>query len=527
MVKDYDLDAVTRRMLFGHEDATQEDQKRLSDYFIRRGDFETVHSSLPFCIVVGRKGTGKSAILRYSNWCDLHTDSSEKRLSIWLRPDDITEMYSEIDTQLSINEIALFWKKGIARCVASQIINECDFQTDDERSKVIQWAYEKGYGSRDFLSAIAHKLSGIIKTPLGEVNIEKITDSVDKNIGEHHVLQRILKTKLYFYMDDLDRGWIPERNNAKKLKALILALGDMTSVIENFKARIALRTDVYDYLNTDEEFFDKFETAVVWCRWTNADILKVLIKRIASFFEIQISDSDLKSMSQRDLAEHFFPPLIETYFKDTKVWQGKTTHRVLMSLVRGIPRDIVKLLNSAAKRAYENNRKTIEPQDICDILDEYSRLRLKDISREFHSELQCVQNLLLNMGPTQEEKRKKKEKRYLYTTAELKIKIEQAVAHIGRVHFSWSNAPAQFMDIAHFLYKIGFITARCDYPSKIERTCYDVSPFLLTRQCGDKGYSWEIHPAYRAALYTYDPTDILWQNTIEISDSDEEYVVEK
>ena len=521
MLKNYQLDTVTRRILFGHEDATQEDQERLSGYFIRRDDFETIHSSLPFCIVVGRKGTGKSAILRYSDWCNHHVDLSEKRLSIWLRPDDITEMYKEIDTEKPLGEIVLLWKKGIARFVISQIISECNFSTKDEERKALQWAIEKGYKSKGFLTAIADRLSGTIKTPVLEVSVEKKAD-IDTNVGEHHILRRILNMELFFYMDDLDRGWTPEEHYAKRLKALILALGDMTSDMSNFKARIALRTDVYDYLNTDEEFFDKYETAVVWCKWTNADILKVLIKRIASFFEIKVSDRELNSMPQKSLVERFFPPLIGTCFENTKVWQGKTTHRVLMSLVRGIPRDIVKLLNSAAIQAYKNNRKTIEPQDICNVLDEYSKLRLQDISREFHSELNCVQELLLNMGPTQSEKRVKKENRYLYTTAELKKKIDQAVAHIGNVHFSWTSAPASFMELAHFLYKIGFITARRDYPSKIERTCYDESPFLLTRQCGDKGYSWEIHPAYRAALYTYDPNDIIWQKTVDISDSEDE-----
>ena len=132
----------------------------------------------------------------------------------------------------------------------------------------------------------------------------------------------------------------------------------------------------------------------------------------------------MNSSSQRELSEKYFPPLIKTFFKDTRVWNGKRTYRVLMSLTRGVPRDIVKLLNAAAKNAYENNRNTIEPKDICDILDEYSKLRLKDISREFHSELQCVQELLLNMGPSQKEKKKKKDKRYLYTTSELQEKIK-------------------------------------------------------------------------------------------------------
>lgn len=527
MVKDFKFDAVTRRKLFGHEDATQEDPNRLSNYFFRREDFETVHSSLPFCIVVGRKGTGKSSLLRYSDWCNHNLGTSEKRLSIWLRPDDITEMYKEINTQTSLRESVVLWKKGIARYVASQIASALKFESEDEKGKVLQWAYETGYAAKDFITAIAERFSGKLTSPIGDLKFEGKNDSTNTNIGEHHILQRTLKDTLFLYMDDLDLGWIPNQDNAQRLKALILALGNMTSDIQNFHARIALRTDVYDYINSTEEFFDKYETSVVWCRWENADILKVLIKRIASYLEREVSDKDLNSMTQSSLVEKYFPPLIKTYFMDTNIWNGKTTHRVLMSLVRGIPRDMVKLLSSAAQKAYEDKRNIIEPQDICDILDEYSRTRLKDISREFDSELPCVCELLQNMGPSRDEKRTKKNKSYLYPTSDLLKKIKHAVEHIGIVRFTWSSAPAQPLELAHFLYKIGFITARRDYPSKIDRTYYDVSPSLLTRASGDKGYSWEIHPAYRAALYTYDSNDIAWQNTVEISDSDDEYMGEK
>lgn len=77
--------------------------------------------------------------------------------------------------------------------------------------------------------------------------------------------------------------------------------------------------------------------------------------------------------------------------------------------------------------------------------------------------------------------------------------------------------PADFHQIAHFLYKIGFITGRKRNESgKIERVYYDESPYLLNANVGDRGYSWEIHPAYRGALAN--GTNDNWEITLNLDD---------
>ena len=71
--------------------------------------------------------------------------------------------------------------------------------------------------------------------------------------------------------------------------------------------------------------------------------------------------------------------------------------------------------------------------------------------------------------------------------------------------------------ISHFLYKIGFITGRKrDQDNKIIRTYYDESPYLLFSNVGDKGYSWEIHPAYRGALANGKSDE--WELTLDLNE---------
>ena len=64
-------------------------------------------------------------------------------------------------------------------------------------------------------------------------------------------------------------------------------------------------------------------------------------------------------------------------------------------------------------------------------------------------------------------------------------------------------------NIANFLYKIDFITARFERSDGyIDRKYFDQNR-LLQDQFFDDGYAWEIHPAYRWALQPSDVNTIL------------------
>ncbi len=58
------------------------------------------------------------------------------------------------------------------------------------------------------------------------------------------------------------------------------------------------------------------------------------------------------------------------------------------------------------------------------------------------------------------------------------------------------------MEIARFLYRVGFIVARSDgTDDNYEHYRFDQMPdFLSARTNDDFGVKWEIHPCYRQAL---------------------------
>jgi hypothetical protein len=58
------------------------------------------------------------------------------------------------------------------------------------------------------------------------------------------------------------------------------------------------------------------------------------------------------------------------------------------------------------------------------------------------------------------------------------------------------------MEVAHFLFQIGFLTARRDIsPDSYEHLAYSDNPALLNARTNvDQGFSWEVHPVFRQVL---------------------------
>lgn len=501
--EEYKLNEETIASLFGHEAAEREDPERLKQYFVKRSDYESVVSNRPLKIVIGFKGVGKSAVLKVAYLEDIANGIP----AIWIRPDDISELYSELTSESNNLKLITLWKKGLSKVIASRLAEEMGFAANEDSINAIKWAQETGYRSKDLVSQLAEAFK-----PLVEKYITN-NPGAPNNVGEHHILERLLKKKkVKLYIDDLDRGWEATESDIKRLAALVNALGDLTSDIQGLAVRISLRTDVYALIRSSAEFTDKFETSEVWCSWSNHEILIALVKRIYSHFGINVPDEDINKMRQSQIA-NYLSPLFAQRFNGAKCWANAPIYRVIMSLIRRRPRDLVKLCTLAAKEAYLNNSKEICGTHIYSILDTYSAGRMQDIINEFHSESPIIEELLYNLGPTSKEFKEKKKDRYLFKTDELYAKIRNVMSNV-RVVFA-NNKNPDFHDVAKFLFKIGFITATKTVEGKyIDRLYFEDKKQLLERTVGDLGYSWEIHPAYRGALYKKLNLDNLWQDSI-------------
>ena len=455
--------------LFGYEDAESESVDRLKAYFIKNSAYERVRSDLPVRILVGHKGTGKSALFKVA----MSEDRDNSNLPIMIRPDDIAELgRSDENFLLKIKQ----WKWGLTKIIGEKVLSEFAIDPNEYSNKLGQFGL---------------KLLNFISETLTVVK-----ENLDLDVAQHHLVEKFLKEKrIIVYIDDLDRGWEGKKDDILRISALLNSIRDMANDNPGIRFKVSLRSDVYYLVRTADESTDKVEGSVVWCSWTNHEILVLLIKRIQSYFNNDIDERVLMHSPQRHISS-FLDKVIEHKFHD---WKGKDevpTYQVLMSMVRKRPRDIVKLCTMAAREAQNNKMNIINSDHFKAIFEEYSQGRIQDTINEYRSELPSISDLLFGMRPTRKER--DSGRGFIYTTVELRNKLNNLRQNKT---FTFKNGtPASADDLIHFLYKINFLTARKLLDNgTIQRKYFEENRYISSGRT-NFGYDWEVHPVFRWAL---------------------------
>lgn len=464
--------------LFGHEAAEDEDIERLRGYYLKSNVFEQVANDLPLRILVGHKGIGKSALFHVA----MAEEEQRGKLSILIKPDDIVGIG---DSETDILKLIREWKTGITEIISRKALTSFGLQFDGARSKFNE------YGGKiiDYLQETF-----------------RASDRVNLKESQKLIIDDFLRTgKIYVYLDDLDRGWQGRPNDIRKISALLNAVRDISAGSKGISFRVSLRSDVYYLARTSDESTDKIEGSVIWFSWTNHEILALLVKRVEQFFNKKLEADDLFKLDQAKLASHL-DEILEPNFNGRGNWENIPTYRMLMSLIRKRPRDLVKLCTLAARKARSLKENKIGTKCYESIFEEYSQGRLQDTINEYRSELPEIERLLFGMKPSKEERKAKLG--YVYTTDMLLKKIKNIQQNVV---FKFANGKiADEKDIAAFMYKINFLTARKELGSLIERKYFEESRYL-SHKFVDFGFDWEIHPAYRWALQPDNLGDIFTQ----------------
>ena len=161
--------------------------------------------------------------------------------------------------------------------------------------------------------------------------------------------------------------------------------------------------------------------------------------------------------------------------------------------------------------------------DLQSVFEEYSQGRIQDTINEFKSELSDISRLIMNMKPNRAEKAAGAG--YIYKTDELLQKLKK-ITGLGKFTFQ-NGKEATPQDLAQFLYKINFLTARKELPSgEINRKYFEENRYLSSSFV-DFGYDWEVHPAYRWALQPDRMDDIYEQLGLDGTEAKTNIVVEK
>lgn len=173
--KQLTFDDETIQGLFGFEDAESESIARLKEYYFKKDTFNRVTASLPIRLLVGHKGTGKSALFKVA----ISEEKENGNLPILIKPDDIAELGKTNENfLLRIRQ----WKYGLIKIIGEKVFNEFDIHDDKIISKLTQFGLK------------------IVSYVADSVNM--VRETVDLSPSQKILIENFLKSKkIIVYID--------------------------------------------------------------------------------------------------------------------------------------------------------------------------------------------------------------------------------------------------------------------------------------------------------------------------------------
>jgi hypothetical protein len=479
--------------LFGNDAAEDEQEDVFNSYVVDREESSNfIDPQKRICIVRAYKGDGKSALLRLS-----HT----KLLQAESEPLTIKCPASDLLPTVESNELSLWvrgWKGAVFGRLASAIGSRIGFAWRDDDMSLVEQAEKEGFRQRNVVSAILERVRG--SASAGDVKIE-FENLKPGTAHPANVVRRWAEGRepLWLIVDDVDYNFQNNGVHRARVAGFFVACRELVNAVPELRIRAAVRPNVWTTIKMEYEPLSHVEQYICDLAWSEQAIRTMLARRIEAHYT-RAGEWNEKARGlphtdwQRDRR------LIKEVFEDPMEWGGgvRPPHVLLYTLSKHRPRWVIELCKSAAKRAVERGRNWIARDDIFYRLDEFGRRRIEDTVAEFRSQCPEVAELIsaFNREPEQ------------FTTARLLTVIERKILSHLAPRISGLVGEARALDVAHFLFQIGFIFPREDFPDLTYRHIpYAERPHLLrSRTAVDDGMVWEIHPVFRQALEMRDAT---------------------
>lgn len=464
-------------------DATRERDKLL-ETFVYFKEYDDIVYPDRFAILIGRKGSGKSALLSYTE--QIHDEIGSKCISI-----DPTHLLLPRTTapekDASIAELIAFYYETILISIGIHIGKSKKFTSYDDPT--LNLAKESGHRSDDIIEKIAKYLT-IIQFKTDWTPALKLPPRAKSTIEG---IKRQIKTTsdLQILIDDLDTaGNFNTADGLNRIYAIIIASRKLTNDVPNLKILLSLRYDLWYRMqkNTTGTYeLDKLRSHLLHFVPNDEQISEIL----HSWLKYVRAKSD--PTLHGDPFKHFFT--------GDAMLPGKGEMRTWANFIttysRQRPRDGMQLISMLAKHAKIGNLNAIGSTGIPTVLTEYSTERTNDINNEFSF---ACPKLLDAIGAFEG-------KEWVLSYDETDKKISKSISNGIALH----GIPLKYSDMQSrislwaFLYEIGFINPKTSSNEAMmgyKFIYHNENPNLVcsANLSHLKSLSWHVHPSYRDYL---------------------------
>jgi hypothetical protein len=239
--------------------------------------------------------------------------------------------------------------------------------------------------------------------------------------------------------------------------------------------------------------------------WSQTGTRSILAKRIKSYLALAAStddaiepalvvdDSETEPMRRR-LFKLSDESALKKIFPSSYPWGRGTREafQVIHVISAGRPRWALQLTRMTAGVAVRYGDDVLKYGYMKQILPKYAKFRIDDLIKEHSHQCSDVENLIFAFGNSD----------FTFSTAKLLAFIGDRICRHVDVYIDRNDEKATALEIAHFLYRIGFIEA-VDLQNFSKHYHYDTTPHLLRSITAIHDHvRWEIRASYRAALTT-------------------------
>ena len=468
--------------LFGNEAAEDEAESIFSSYAVVRSEVaEFLDAGVSLAVTRAYKGEGKSALLRL-----VHLELRKRKPQPIVLAVPASSLSPELDSH-DFDRWVRAWKQSILRLAANEIGASISVAFGDDAISLVEEAEMNGYKTRSFVSSVVDRL----KT--STVPLERVRQGV-KN--PEQTLRRWSENgaEIWLLLDDLDNNFENTPIQRAKIASAFTACRQVANLIPEFRFRVTVRPNIWATIKQHHETLSHVEQYVRPLSWSIADFYELLAKRVEAHLQ--------RTGAWRRLHKTLYlapdkrrSQLVAMVFDDPMPWgrdQRRPPTTILYTLSRRRPRWLVELAKHAAAGALKAGRERINFDDINAVLPEFGQRRVQDTVAEFRSQCSEIEELLTAFVGEPE----------WFSTADLISTINNRVLQGVHPKIAGIIGTASAVEVAHFLFQIGFLTARSDKPGgHYEHVAYADNPALLSARTNiDQGYTWEIHPVFRQVL---------------------------
>ncbi|SMY37497.1 P-loop ATPase, Sll1717 family [Photobacterium andalusiense] len=358
----------------------EHDVNMLENSFWQTTEYKSLLESYDRCIIVGRRGTGKSALV---HMLSKHWENRQKTQVLVITPveeqiiglRDVLKLFG--DNYLHIKAGSkLAWRYAIYMEVITEMVNHYKLKNfldiHSIQSHIVDWGSRRNNITRKIRRKLISILESDDKNKSPESRIADLSDAFELDLLEEVILEAAEKGKFQFvlFADKLDEGYTPDNLGVAIVDGFVQSVIDIKHILkEKVIAFAFIRDNIYRAISkNDPDFTRNIEGQTLRIHWDEYNLFNLVCNRLRVAFNSNVENN-------------------------TRVWNAHTADelkslkgfRFALKLTLYRPRDILVLLNDAFLRAGSQNRTNIIFEDIDATAKTISNNRLNDLHKEYET----------------------------------------------------------------------------------------------------------------------------------------------